>query len=64
MPSAKPDPQQNDPRLVCVTTQYKSLRQQLSDAEWDDDPRADLIRTEFQRFEALMKQGVMYEPNF
>ena len=54
----------SDPRLTCVTTRYKQLRRELSDAEWDDDPCADLIRTEYQRYEALLKQGTLYEPNF
>ena len=61
---SSPDPLQNDPRLICVTEQYKTLRQQLSDAEWDDDPSVERTRTEFNHYEALMKQGVMYEPNF
>jgi len=64
MQTEKPDPRKNDPRLTCVTMQYKSLRQELSDAEWDEDPRAELIRTEFKHYEALLKQGVLYEPNF
>lgn len=64
MPRAKPDPRSSSPHLTCVTSQYKLLRQQLSDAEWDDDPRAELIRTEFKHYEALLKQGVLYEPNF
>jgi len=56
--------QSRDGRLTCVATRYKQLRRELADAEWGDDPRAELIRTEFRHFEALMKQGVMYEPNF
>lgn len=64
MQTEKPDPRKSDPRLVCVTTQYKTLRQELSDAEWDEDPCAELIRTEFKHYEALLKQGVLYEPNF
>ena len=40
------------------------LRRELGDAEWDGDPCAELIRTEFKHYEALLKQGVLYEPNF
>ena len=64
MPNVKSDLLKLDPRLTCVATQYKVLQRELSDAEWNNDPRAKLIRTEFMRFEALIQQGVMYEPNF
>jgi hypothetical protein len=64
MQTEKPDPRKNDPRLTCVSTRYKKLRRELGDAEWDGDPCAELIRTEFKHYEALLKQGVLYEPNF
>jgi len=64
MRTAKPDPRSSNPHLTCVATRYKQLTRELGDAEWDDDPRAELIRTEFKHFEALLKQGVLYEPNF
>jgi len=56
--------QSRDAHLTCVATRHKELRRELSDAEWDDDPHVDAIRTEYLHFEALLKQGVMYEPKF
>lgn len=64
MQTEKLNPLSCDPRLTCVVTRHKELRRELSDAEWNEDPRAELIRTEFKHYEALLKQGVLYEPNF
>lgn len=63
----------DDPRLMSVVDELRSLKQQLSDLEWDNaDEIADGKRSEQLRlldekiahFENLQRDGIDVEPRF
>jgi hypothetical protein len=53
-----------DPRLTDVAAQARQLRKEVSDAEWEGDPRTAGLARELKRLEALLAEGVTYEPKF
>lgn len=54
----------DDPRLTNVSAEVKRLEREVSDAEWDDDPRVGALARELRHYKELQEQGVVYEPNF
>ena len=54
----------DDPRLTDVSAEVKKLEREVSDAEWDSDPRLEHLAQQLKHFKQLQEQGVLYEPNF
>ena len=54
----------NDPHLESVAKRVRKLERELSDADWDDDPRFSAIALELQHFKKLQAEGKLWEPNF
>jgi len=54
----------DDPHLVSVSAEVRRLEKEVSDADWDDDPRLEHLIKELNRCKALLAAGVLYEPNF
>lgn len=54
----------NDPHLTSVAKRVRKLERELSDAEWDDDPRFGAIALELQHYKKLQEEGKLWEPNF
>jgi len=54
----------DDPRLVSVAAEVRRLEQEVSDADWDNDPRMEHLAKELNRCKALLAAGIEYEPNF
>ena len=54
----------NDPHLTSVAKRVRKLERELSDAEWDDDPRFSAIALELEHYRKLQAEGKMWEPNF
>lgn len=54
----------SDPHLINVAQQVKKLEREISDAEWDSDPRLEALVRELNHFKDLQDRGVLYEPNF
>ena len=63
----------DDPRLMSVVDELRSLKQQLSDLEWDnadeiaDGKRSDQLRLldeKIAHFENLQRDGIDVEPRF
>lgn len=54
----------NDPHLTSVAKRVRKLERELSDAEWDDDPRFSAIALELEHYKKLQAEGKMWEPNF
>jgi hypothetical protein len=54
----------DDPRLVSVAAEVRRLEREVSDAEWDNDPRLEHLVRELHRCKKLLAAGVLYEPNF
>ena len=54
----------DDPRLTNVSEQVKKLERAVSDAEWDNDPRLEMLARELRHCKELQDKGQLYEPNF
>jgi len=54
----------DDPHLVDVSKETKRLEREVSDAEWNDDPRLEQLVRELNHYKELQAKGVLYEPNF
>ena len=54
----------DDKRLIDVAQQVKQLEREISDAEWDSDPRLEELVRELNHYKELQAKGVLYEPNF
>lgn len=54
----------DDPRLTNVSEQVKKLERAVSDAEWDGDPRLEMLARELRHYKELQDKGQLYEPNF
>lgn len=52
------------PDLIDVTQEVRRLRKEVSDAEWNHDPAADVLRRELEYYENLQAKGHIYEPAF
>ena len=53
-----------DDRLLDVVSRIKELTSDVSDAEWDQDPRFEELGQELRVLRALHEKGVNYEPKF
>lgn len=54
----------DDPRLTDVSEQVKKLEREVSDAEWDNDPRLEFLVKELRHYKELQEKGELYEPKF
>lgn len=54
----------SDPYLESVAKMVRKLEKELSDAEWDDDPRFSAIALELHHYKKLQSEGKLWEPNF
>lgn len=54
----------NDRHLISVAKRVRKLERELSDADWDDDPRYSIIASELEHYKKLQAEGKMWEPNF
>ena len=54
----------NDPHLTSVAKRVRKLERELSDAEWDSDPRYEMIATELDHYRKLQAEGKLWEPDF
>lgn len=53
-----------DPRLVEVAAEGRRLEREVSDAEWNDDPRLGQLVRELNYYKDLQEKGVLYDPSF
>lgn len=54
----------NDPRLIDVVAEVKRLEKEVSDAEWDDDPRLSYLARQLNHYKELQAKGILYDPTF
>lgn len=54
----------DDPHLVSVSAEVRRLEKAVSDAEWDSDPRLEVLVSELNHYKDLQAAGVIYEPDF
>jgi hypothetical protein len=54
----------DDPRLIDVSREVKRLEREVSDAEWDNDPRLSYLARQLRHYKELQAKGVLHEPNF
>ena len=54
----------DDPRLTNVSAEVKRLEREVSDAEWDSDPRLEYLVQQLRHYKELQEKGQLYEPNF
>jgi hypothetical protein len=54
----------DDPRLTNVSAEVKRLEREVSDAEWDNDPRLAALAQELRHYKELQEKGILYEPTF
>ena len=54
----------DDPRLTEVSAEVKKLEREVSDAEWDNDPRLEYLVKQLRHYKELQEKGQLYEPNF
>ncbi len=54
----------SDPRLIDVAAECRRLEREVSDADWNSDPRLEQLVRELNHYKDLREQGVLYEPNF
>lgn len=53
-----------DPRLAFIPDEVKRLEREVSDAEWDQDPRLESLIRELNYYKEKQANGELYEPNF
>ena len=53
-----------DPHLINVAQQVKKLEREISDAEWDDDPRLSYLARQLNHYKELQAKGILYDPTF
>jgi hypothetical protein len=54
----------DDPHLVSVSAEVRRLEREVSDAEWNSDPRLERLIAELNHCKTLQAAGVLYEPDF
>jgi hypothetical protein len=54
----------DDPHLVSVSAEVRRLEKAVSDAEWDSDPRMEMLIAELNHYKDLQAAGILYEPDF
>ncbi len=54
----------SDPRLVCVATEHKALRQKIDNADWENLPVSNADRTRLNLMRQMMLDGQLYTPIF
>lgn len=54
----------SDPRLAFIPDEISKLKKQVSDAEWDNDPRLESLVRELNYYKEKLENGDLYEPNF
>lgn len=54
----------SDPRLAYIPDEINKLTKEVSDAEWDDDPRLESLVRELNYYKEKLENGDLYEPNF
>ena len=54
----------SDPRLAYIPDEIKKLNKDISDAEWNDDPRLEFLVNELNDYKEKLEKGQTYEPNF
>lgn len=50
--------------LEYIPDEVKRLHREVSDAEWNDDPRLGILVNELRYYQDKMDKGEMYEPTF
>jgi hypothetical protein len=55
---------QDDPRLDYIPHLLTLYRNMMIDADFNDDPSYPMWKQQYERIEALHKQGVEFEPKF
>jgi len=53
-----------NPDLIYVPDEIKRLEREVSDADWNDDPRLAFLVTELRHYKELLNADKLYEPNF
>jgi hypothetical protein len=53
-----------DPYLTYIPREIKRLEQEVSDAEWENDPRLTALVSELNHLKEQMNDGKLYEPRF
>ena len=54
----------DDPHLVSVSAEVRRLEREVSSAEWDSDPRLEMLIAELNHYKTLQAAGILYEPDF
>ena len=50
--------------LEYIPDEVKRLRREVSDAEWDNDPRLEMLCKELNYYQDKLNKGEIYEPTF
>jgi len=53
-----------NPDLVYIPDEIKRLEREVSDAEWNEDPRLAFLVNELNHYKELLNADKLYEPNF
>jgi hypothetical protein len=53
-----------DPHLTYIPREIKRLEREVSDAEWENDPRLAALVSELNHLKEQMNDGKLYEPRF
>jgi len=53
-----------NPDLVYVPDEIKRLEREVSDAEWNEDPRLAFLVNELNHYKELLNADRIFEPNF
>ena len=53
-----------DPRLRYIPDEVRRLDREVSDAEWNNDPRLEAVIRELKHMKELQDAGELYEPTF
>ena len=53
-----------DPHLTYIPREIKRLEREVSDAEWENDPRLAALVLELNHLKEQMNDGKLYEPRF
>jgi len=54
----------SDPRLAYIPDEIKKLNKEISDSEWNNDPRLEFLVNELNDYKEKLEKGQTYEPNF
>ena len=54
----------SDPRLVCVATEHKDLRDKIDNSDWQNLPVSNADRTRLSLMRQMINDGQLYTPIF